>query len=742
MKKFALSILVLTLAGMIAPGIAQDRSVLNETFVANDNQWTEKDDDKAYAGITGGKYQMSHRRATGSYLFFSDGFELDQNQNFEISTDLVQVMGAGADGYGLVWGAKDAGSFYAFNVNGNGQYRIYKYKDHNFSELKAFTQTDSYVSPRGKKNKLSIRRIGELLSFYANDHFLYSMPFQEFFGNKAGYVLYNEMEVHADNLIARQGQGMPEIFEDALEDNRNAWIETQEDSSYCVFARGKLVMRGLEGKKAVFKLHTQPIDTEKDFEIEANLRQIAGRKDKGYGMMWGASDQDNGFMFLVNSFGSYSIWKRLQGASTKLVDWTPSDQMLHLRVQPNKLVVRKAGKQLSFYLNDIWLTDLPFDNFAGQQLGFVLQADLRIEAEYLAVREGKTSYTPKAPVITLLAPTGNDITIDSKSLNFQAGIQSDTKLTGIKLIVNGEQIPMKAKRDESGEYALMIDQELDLRESSNEIKLMAKNADGMIQRLTTAVTVKSPSAPVTRNGNDYALFFAIDEYEYWSDLTNPVNDVRTIAQELETNFGFNTELVIGEDRKGILKKLKEYARRKYNDGDQLLIFFAGHGKFDEYFGEGYVVCQTSAKDDEGNDSYISHSSLRTIVNNIPAKHVFLCMDVCFGGTIDPFIAASGSRGGGGNFKEMTQTEFIDRKLKFKTRKYLTSGGKEYVPDGTPGQHSPFARKFLEGLRNYGGHDRIITLGELTLYFERLLPEPRFGEFGSNEPGSDFLFIAR
>ncbi|MBP6721260.1 MAG: hypothetical protein KA239_02995, partial [Bacteroidia bacterium] len=86
--------------------------------------------------------------------------------------------------------------------------------------------------------------------------------------------------------------------------------------------------------------------------------------------------------------------------------------------------------------------------------------------------------------------------------------------------------------------------------------------------------------------------------------------------------------------------------------------------------------------------------------------------------------------------------FINRKLQFKTRRYLTSGGKEYVPDGAPGSHSPYARKFLDALRNYGGHDRIMTLAELVLYFERLMPEPRFGEFGGNEPGSDFLFIAR
>jgi hypothetical protein len=73
---------------------------------------------------------------------------------------------------------------------------------------------------------------------------------------------------------------------------------------------------------------------------------------------------------------------------------------------------------------------------------------------------------------------------------------------------------------------------------------------------------------------------------------------------------------------------------------------------------------------------------------------------------------------------------------------LTSGAKEYVPDGRPGEHSPFVRKFLDALRNYGGEDKILTLEEISTYVERVNPQPRLGEFGANEPGSDFLFIVK
>ena len=81
-------------------------------------------------------------------------------------------------------------------------------------------------------------------------------------------------------------------------------------------------------------------------------------------------------------------------------------------------------------------------------------------------------------------------------------------------------------------------------------------------------------------------------------------------------------------------------------------------------------------------------------------------------------------------------------MKNKTRIYLTSGGKEYVPDGRPGAHSPFARKFLDALRHYGGEDKILTFNEILSYVDKVTPEPTHGEFGNNEPGSDFLFISK
>ena len=186
--------------------------------------------------------------------------------------------------------------------------------------------------------------------------------------------------------------------------------------------------------------------------------------------------------------------------------------------------------------------------------------------------------------------------------------------------------------------------------------------------------------------------------------------------------------------------LSEYLTKEYKPQDQLMIFFAGHGYFDDTFGEGYIVAKNSLLNDRSRTTYVSHNRLRSVINNIPCEHIFLTMDACFGGTFDPVIARSRALD---PYSESTENEFLVRKLSHKTRKYLTSGGKEYVSDGIAGKHSPFAAKIIESLNEVGdGKDRILTLQEIKHIVEKLTTEPRFGSFGDDDPASDFVFVAQ
>ncbi len=299
------------------------------------------------------------------------------------------------------------------------------------------------------------------------------------------------------------------------------------------------------------------------------------------------------------------------------------------------------------------------------------------------------------------------------------------------------------KPEAGQELRFTIEKTLTLMDGENIVEVVAENIDGQksfsARRIHVGSVGLADASKLDRT--DYALVFATDQYDNWGDLVNPVFDSKTIAEELKNTYGYKVELLENATQSEVLRKLREYAEKKYKPLDQLFIFFAGHGTYDQTFGEGFVVTKESQVNDEAKTSYLSHNRLRSIVNNVPCDHIFLAMDVCFGGTFDAALASS--RGQDEElYKEQNVGEFITRKLTYKTRRFLTSGGKTYVSDGIPGKHSPFAKNFLEALRSRGGKDGVLTLPELYTFVERLKIQPRFGEFGDNAPGSDFVFVVK
>jgi hypothetical protein len=366
---------------------------------------------------------------------------------------------------------------------------------------------------------------------------------------------------------------------------------------------------------------------------------------------------------------------------------------------------------------------------------------------YLDFASNTLSGDVAVPVISWRNPSVQYSSTDSRRYNLQLDVKSEISLENVNVFLN--DYPVTKQRGFSvvsvkslNDFERQVDTEILLRPGVNKLRVSAKNKEGGISTSIREINVIVKDDSTAPDRNDYALLFAVDDYDHWDNLQNPINDISTIAIDLEAIYGFQVEVVKNPTKREVLQKLREYTKLTYLKDDQLFVMFAGHGYFDQLFNQGYLVCKDSKITDEERVTYISHNNLRGIIDNIPSKHIFLAMDACFGGTFDPFIRSSAHRGSFGIYEELDKNEYINRKLKFRTRKFLTSGGKEYVSDGRPGQHSPFTRKLLEAMRSYGGADGILTLTEIKSYIEKINPEPRFGEFGTDQPGSDFIFIVR
>ena len=340
---------------------------------------------------------------------------------------------------------------------------------------------------------------------------------------------------------------------------------------------------------------------------------------------------------------------------------------------------------------------------------------------------------------------GPEIHISSPIGNTERGFRSAITISAASTLVSG------AVTDPSGVAEVKINniaaqitedsfsETVQLDYGNNIIKVTAVDTQGnqSIKEITILHPLNS-SEDFVRIGTDYALLFAVNTYDYWPQLMYPRVDALDIKQALEGIYGFQVELIENPTKIDVHRVLREYVQKEYDPEDQLLIFFAGHGDFDEVTNMGYLVSQDTEKpeDDNFRSTYFSHSDFRDIIDGMACNHIFLVMDTCYSGTFDRRIAMHGEAKDVYN-RSLSQAD-IEQRLGYMTRWYLTSGANERVPD-----NSLFARAFLDALRSEGGNDNILTIQEILPYFEKLSdPEPCYGEFGRNEKWSDFLFMKK
>lgn len=196
---------------------------------------------------------------------------------------------------------------------------------------------------------------------------------------------------------------------------------------------------------------------------------------------------------------------------------------------------------------------------------------------------------------------------------------------------------------------------------------------------------KTSNAP----GKNYLLVIAINRYKYCPRLSNAVKDARDLIEVLTQRYKFEPENVLTlfdeqATEAGILKVFREITDRVTSD-DNLIIFFSGHGEYDSVFREGYWV-PVNAKPGAIQD-YVPNGKIRTVLNVIRARHIFLIVDSCFSGSL---------------FMQYKSTRIAERLEKDPSRWGLTAGRNEIVADGMAGENSPFAESLIYHLKHSEG----------------------------------------
>ena len=176
--------------------------------------------------------------------------------------------------------------------------------------------------------------------------------------------------------------------------------------------------------------------------------------------------------------------------------------------------------------------------------------------------------------------------------------------------------------------------------------------------------------------------------------------------------------------------------KKLTKNDNLLIFYAGHGELDKKQNRGYWLPVDASY--ELRSKWISNAIVADELKATDAKHVLLIVDSCFSGSL---MRSSNST----SSKQKLDEDYIRLLQKKKTRLVITSGGNEPVMDSDGGEHSIFAKKLIDTLRE---NDNVITTQKIFENIRRYVasnaeqtPE-RAAIYKAGHDGGDFLFFAK
>jgi len=188
-----------------------------------------------------------------------------------------------------------------------------------------------------------------------------------------------------------------------------------------------------------------------------------------------------------------------------------------------------------------------------------------------------------------------------------------------------------------------------------------------------------------KSHNFQALIIAINNYKYIENLKTPIRDGRAIGKILQKKYGFNVDYLENSTRDDILKKLHQLVKN-LKKNDNLLIYFAGHGKM--VADEGFWLPSDAEKDLDLN--WVSNNEINRKLRQIKANNILVIADSCFSGALL-------KKGTDPDDKKIEAS--IESYLNTKSRVAITAGGLIPVLDGGGGGHSVFARIMINYLNN-------------------------------------------
>lgn len=721
--------------------VANGESVLTEYFTDNKNSWPVGEFTNRTISVDKSHYNFEFKESGGWGVNIPK--TIDTSRDFEIKTTIKKTSGVNNYSYGLQWG-KDGKNSFRFYLTGNGYYKVARVVDGKEELIKKFTLSSAIKKGNGVNNTLRIVKQGDNYKYYVNDTYLTESNFESFYGHRLGFVVFNKQKISVDNLYIKYlkksnntivtTNTLKVPLNESFSNNTNGWNLTDNSNIKTRISNGKLYVNSHLDKGGAFISKKVGIDTSRDFIIETSVTRLTSNSKSPIAFVFGRKNNTNEFDLFLSSSGSYLLRKLKNDNSEKLIPWTSSSALNTQTYQANKIKIVKSGNLLRIYINDQYVNEAPYTEFFGNYMGFSVYDKQEISIDYLNVTYPSASFnTPPKVVITEPVVQRGFKIVKTKRILVKG---KATDKDGIyEVIINGvdanisddgsftANVPLKIGTND------LIVKATDLKQASSTKKFTIKRKSPDV--VDDPVVVKKDKKINTGFGKYYALLIGVSDYGDGAitDLGGlPTKDAKDLANVLINKYNFERENVVmlnnSPKANDIIKEFSKL-KKKITEKDNLLVFYAGHGIYDEVSQVGHWL--PSDADMEYELNLISNSQVVDFLKAIRSKHTLLISDACFSGSI--FKTRS--------FEKSPKS--IQKKYELTSRKAITSGTLKTVPN-----KSMFLKYLLKRLET--NTNSYLSARQLFNRIEEPVMNnspntPQYGTiYGIGDEGGDFIFI--
>jgi len=326
---------------------------------------------------------------------------------------------------------------------------------------------------------------------------------------------------------------------------------------------------------------------------------------------------------------------------------------------------------------------------------------------------------------TWIAPKFTSVRTSESEYKIKVTANSEENIRFVNLFNNGQFVrniipPVSTIKQ------IVVEESMELHLGSNDLKLEVVTVSGKKLENSVEVVYDISSAKY------FALIIAVEQYDHprFNDLDQPVKDAISFSNLIQSEYNFDKENItfMENPSKGDIIGTLYQMRTKVTPKDNLLIYYAGHGVWDEEMTMGYWLPKDA--DPENPVNWLPNTDLTNYLNVLKSKHTLLIADACFSGGIFKTRSA---------FNNNVMS--VERLYKLTSRKAITSGTLNEVPD-----RSVFIEYLIKRLesnkKKYLPSEQLYSsLKEAVINNSSNIPQ--YGTIQNvGDEGGDFIFIRR